>query len=120
MMKAREQNGLIGQKKLELDGIPDISLLQDTAQRFVDENPLLNSRVGRSIFTMLPCSHENRRSKRVLNLNLFAEEGFIVDGVPLKKVKKAYQLAEILLNTPLADQSGVGNLRLDLLLLKDG
>lgn len=119
-MKARGQNGLIGQTQLEIDGIPDISRLQDTAQRFGDENPLLNARVGRSIFTMLPCWHENRGLKRVLNLNLWAEEGFIGDSFPPKKVKTAHQLAEILLNTPLEDQSGVGNLRLDLLLLKDG
>lgn len=38
-MKARGQNGLIGQTQLELDGIPDISLLQDTSQKFGDENP---------------------------------------------------------------------------------
>ena len=119
-MKARGQNGLIGQTQLELDGIPDISLLQDTSQKFGDENPLLNARVGRSIFTMLPCWHENRGSKRVLNLNLWAEEGFIGESVPPKKIKTAHQLAETLLNTPLEDQSGVGNLRLDLLLLKDG
>lgn len=121
MMKSRGQKGLIGQTQLDLEGRPDISLLQDTAQRFGTNHPLLDAEVARSIFTLVPYWREAPKSERTLNLHLWTEEGAMPEkGFPSKNVKTAHVLAETLLNSPLEEQEGMRNLRLDLVLTKGG
>jgi len=84
---------------------------------------MLDACLARNLFTLVPFWREDRRSKRTLHLNLWEEEGTAVDmSLPFKftTVKTAHHLAENLLNTPLDEQPGVRNLRLDLVLLKEG
>jgi len=123
MMKSQGQNGLIGQTQLQLEGVPDIAALQAGAKRFGAGYPLLNARVRRSLFSLVPSWRQDIRSDRILGLQLWKEEGAeVVDGGDLiaKEVKSQHHLAEDLLNSPLEDQSGVRNLRLDLILLRHG
>ena len=122
MMKRQGQNGLIGQTQLQLEGVPDIATLQEGAKRFGAAYPLLNARVRRSFFSLLPSWRQDTHSHRILGLQFWKEEGANVGDEVLeaKEVKSQHHLAEDLLNSPLEDQSGVRNLRLDLILLRDG
>jgi len=122
MMKRQGQNGLIGQTQLQLEGVPDIATLEAGAKRFGAGYPLLNARVRRSLFSLVPSWRQDIHSDRILGLHLWKEAGAeaVDGGIAAKEVKSLHHLAEDLLNSPLDDQSGVRNLRLDLILLRDG
>lgn len=122
MMKSQGQNGLIGQTQLKFDGVPDITALQAGAERFGLAYPLLNARVRRSPFSLIPSWRQDSGSRRILGLHLWKEAGTgaAAGDTEAKEVKSLHQISEDLLNSPLDDQSGVRNLRLDLVLLRDG
>ena len=120
-MKSQGQNGLIGQTQLQFEGVPDIAALQAGAERFGRSYPLLNARVRRSPFSLIPSWRQDSGSRRILSLQLWKEAGAgaAAGGTEAKAVKSLHQLAEDLLNSPLGAQSGVRNLRLDLVLLQN-
>lgn len=121
MMKSQGQNELIGQTQLELNGVPHVGILKEVARKFGEAHPLLNARVRRNIFTLVPSWVEGGGGNRFLDLNLWKEEGAIFDGdCPCEDVKSAHHLSENLLNTSLQSQTGVRNLRLDLVMLNKG
>ena len=121
MMKSQGQNELIGQTQLELDGVPDVVVLKQVARRFGEAHPLLDARVRRNIFTFVPSWVEGRGTNRFLDLTLWKEVGASFPSeFPCQDVASAHHLSEDLLNTSLERQSGVRNLRLDLVLLKAG
>ena len=74
-MKSQGQNGLIGQTQLQLEGVPDIAALQAGAKRFGAGYPLLNARVRRSLFSLVPSWRQDIRSDRILGFQLWKEEG---------------------------------------------
>ncbi len=121
-MKRQGQNGLIGQTQLQLEGVPNIAALEAGAKRFGAAYPLLNARVRRNFFSLVPSWRQDAHSHRILGLHLWKEAGVeaVYGGSAAKEVKSLHHLAEDLLNSPLDDQPGVRNLRLDLILLRDG
>lgn len=120
-MKSQGQNELIGQTQLELNGVPDLAVLKDVARRFGDSHPLLNARISRNIFNLVPSWMEGRGANRFLDLTLWREVGVTFESdFTFQDVPSAHQLSEDILNTSLEGQSGIRNLRLDLVLLKSG
>ncbi len=121
-MKSQGQNGLIGQTQVHLEGVPEITAIEAGAMKFGDTYPLLNAKVKRNVFSLVPSWREGANTQRILGLHLWKETGAetLVMGRAAKEVKSLHLLAEDLLNSPLEDQEGVRNLRIDLVMLREG
>lgn len=121
MMKRDGHHGLVGQTQVSLEGIPDMDSLRNGIRSFGEAHPLLDAFVRRSPFTLVPSwwVKENRHGN--LPLNLWREKGSPAEEpAGAIDVESAHDLAEELLNRPLDGQGGLRNLRLDLVLLRNG
>jgi hypothetical protein len=120
MMRLNGQQGLVGQTHVDLEGIPDIETLRKGARNLGDSYPLLNAFVRRSPFTLLPSWWVDAQDPRSLTLQVWYEEGAEAPPTDASRTASSHQLAEDLLNTPIEECGGLRNLRLDLVLLKEG
>jgi hypothetical protein len=66
MMKSQGQNGLIGQTQVHLEGVPEITALEAGAMNFGATYPLLNAKVKRNVFSLVPSWREGADSQRVV------------------------------------------------------
>ena len=120
MMRANGQQGLVGQTHVVMTEIPDNAALSQGARRLGDAYPLLNALVRRSPFTLLPNWWIDPRDRRTLNVQFWHEAGTEPSQEGYRPTASAQCLAEDLLNSPIEECGGFRNLRLDLVLLKDG
>ena len=121
MMRKNGQHELVGQTQLILAGIPDLLALEKTARDFGKDHPILDANVHRSPWTLLPAWWSNSLSEKILSPIIWRETGLPnLESRETKEIDSCQNLAEQLLNNPLAFQGGLRNLRLDLFLCKDG
>jgi len=120
MMRLNGQQGLVGQTHVDLEEVPDIETLRKGARNFGDAYPLLNAFVRRSPLTLLPSWWVDARDPRSLTVQVWYEEGTEAPPTDASRTDSSHQLAEDLLNTPIRECGGLRNLRLDLVLLKEG
>jgi hypothetical protein len=120
MMRVNGQQGLVGQTHVVMEEVPDIASLREGSRRLGEAYPILNAFVRRSPFTLLPDWCTDPRDRRILTVQLWHEEGVESWPTGSYSTASAQQLAENLLNTPIEECGGLRNLRLDLVILKEG
>ncbi len=121
MMRTSGQNGLIGHTMLHLDSVPDIAKLEKSAAALSRRHPLLDAKVRREVFTLRPGWYEGDASVPSLPIHLWCEPGAeIPEGRQAESVDSESAWTAALSNFSMGSQSGCRNLRLDLLLKREG